>query len=90
MDSGGVRRAANQPVERIDFAHKVSFAKPADSRIAAHRADCGEIETDQSRACSHPRGHCRRLAACMAAAYNHDVKASHRAPIQNRAIPVKD
>jgi hypothetical protein len=89
MDRRRIGRAPDQAVERIDLAHQMSFAEPADRRIAAHRADCREIEAYERGARTHPRGRRRRFAAGMTAADNQDIEAVHAAPIQKRAIPVK-
>ena len=35
LDAGGVGGAAHQPVERVDLAHQMALAEPADRRIAA-------------------------------------------------------
>ena len=39
LDAGGVGGAAHQPVERVDLAHEVALAEPADRRVAGHLAD---------------------------------------------------
>ena len=39
LDAGGVGGAAHQPVERVDLAHQMALAEPADGRIAGHLAD---------------------------------------------------
>jgi hypothetical protein len=54
-----------------------TLAEPADRRIAAHRPDRIEIETDQRSARAHPRGYRRRLDSGMAAANHDDVEAVH-------------
>ena len=47
LDAGGVGGAAHQAVERVDLAHQVALAEPADRRIAAHHADRLEALGDQ-------------------------------------------
>ena len=39
LDAGGVGDAAHQSIERVDLAHQLALAKPADRRIAGHFAD---------------------------------------------------
>ena len=76
LDAGLVRNPSHKPVERIDFADKMAFAKPADGRIAGHCADRCKGQRDEGGLCAHPRGRRRRLAAGMAAA-DHDHIKSH-------------
>ena len=74
LDAGGVRHPPHQAVQRIDLAHQVALAEPADGRVARHLADGGEAVRDQRRARAHARGGRRRLAAGMAAAHHDDVE----------------
>jgi hypothetical protein len=46
LDSSRIGDPAHQPVERIDFAHKVAFAEPPDGRVAAHLADGRRLVRD--------------------------------------------
>ena len=39
LDAGRVGHPAHQAVERIDLAHQVALAEPADGRVAGHLAD---------------------------------------------------
>ena len=75
LDAAGIGDAAHQAVQRIDFAHQMALAEPADGRVAGHRADGGEAMGDQRRARAHARGCGRRLAAGMAAADDDHVEA---------------
>ena len=74
LDAGRVGDPPHQPVQRIDLAHQVPLAEPADGRIAGHLADGGEPVRDERRARAHARRRSRRLAARMAAADNDDVE----------------
>ena len=74
LDAGRIRHPAHQPIERIDLAHQMALAEPADGRIAGHLADGGKPVRDERRAPSHARRRCRRLAASMAAADHDDVE----------------
>ena len=47
--------AAHQPIERIDLAHQMSLAEPADRRVARHRADGLEAMRDERRPRAEPR-----------------------------------
>ena len=78
LDAGGVRHAPHQAVERIDLAHEMALAEPADGRVAGHLADGGEAVRDQRRARAHAGGRRGGLAAGMAAADHNDVVARIR------------
>jgi len=39
LDPGPVDRAAHDTVERIDLAHEMPLAEPADRRVARHLTD---------------------------------------------------
>ena len=39
LDAAEVGGAAHHAVERVDLAHQMALAEPADRRIAGHRAD---------------------------------------------------
>ena len=77
LDAGGVGDAAHQAVERIDLAHQVALAEPADRRVAAHLADGRELVGDQRRRHAEARGGRRRLAAGVSAANNDDAEIGH-------------
>ena len=74
LDAGRVGHPAHQAVQRIDLAHQVALAEPADGRIAGHLADGRELVRDQRRARAHARRRGRRLAAGMPAADHDDVE----------------
>ena len=73
LDAGRVGDPAHQAVERIDLAHQMALAEPADRRIARHLADGRGLVGDQRGARAHARGRGSRLAAGMAAADHDDV-----------------
>ena len=77
LDAALVGDPAHQAVERIDLAHQMALAEPADRRIAGHRADGREPVRDQRRARAHARSRSRSLAAGMAAADHDDIEGSH-------------
>ncbi len=62
LDPGPVDPAPHDPVERIDLAHKVPLAEPADRRVARHLADRRPLVRQQqvrapsraAAAASHP------------------------------------
>ena len=74
LDAGRVGHPPHQAVQRIDLAHQVALAEPADGRVAGHLADGGEAVRDQRRARAHARRRRRGLAAGMAAADHDDVE----------------
>ncbi len=43
LDAGRIRDPAHQPVQRIDLAHQMAFAHPADGGIAGHFAQGLEL-----------------------------------------------
>ena len=79
LDAAGIGDAAHQAIERIDLAHQMALAEPADGRIARHGADGGEAMRDQRRSRAHARGRGRRLTAGVAATDNDHIEAGvHR------------
>src|SRR3546814_5683008 len=56
MDTGGVGGAAHDPVQRIDLAHQMALAQPADRRVARHLADLARILRDEAHARADPSG----------------------------------
>ena len=74
LDAGGVGHPAHQAVQRIDLAHQMALAEPADGRVARHLADGGELVGDQRRARAHAGSGSGGLAAGMAAAHHDDVE----------------
>ncbi len=77
LDAGLVDHAAHEPIERIDFAHKVAFAEPANGRIARHFTDGFKLVGDQRGTCTHARSRSRSLAARVPGPNHNDVKAFH-------------
>ena len=74
-----VDRAAHDPVERVDLAHQMPLAEPADRRVAGHLADRRRGDASAAASRAKPRRRGRRLAAGMAAADHDDVKPVHGA-----------
>src|SRR3546814_995024 len=68
MDTGGVGGAAHDPVQRIDLAHQMALAQPADRRVARHLADLARILRDEAHARADPSGGGCRLAPGVPAA----------------------
>ncbi|SRR6266404_7782738 len=73
LDAGAVDHPAREPVERVDLAHEMSLAEPADRRVARHLADRRPLVGQEKRARTEPRSHRSRLAAGMPAADHDDV-----------------
>ena len=74
LDTACVGDAPHEAIERVDLAHQVAFAEPADSGIAGHRSDRREPVGDERGRRPHPRGGRRRLAAGVPAADDDDVE----------------
>ena len=75
LDAAAINRPRHDAVERIDLAHQMTLAQPADRRVAGHLADLGRIMGDEQRPRPHPGRRRRRLGAGMAAADHDHVKA---------------
>ena len=73
LDPRAVDRPAHDAVERIDLAHEMAFAEPADRRIARHLADRRPLVGQQQCLGAEPSRGCRCFAARMPAANHHDV-----------------
>ena len=87
LDAAGIGDAAHEAVERIDLAHQMALAEPADGRIARHRADGREAMGDQRRPRAHAGGRGRRLTAGVAATDNDHVEAGvHQKILQELAL----
>jgi len=55
MDRRAIGGARHPSVERVDLAHQMTLAQPADRRIARHRPDLRGIEADERDARTQPR-----------------------------------
>ena len=77
LDARTVDGAAHDAVERVDLAHQVALAEPADGRVAGHLADGFELVRHKQRPRAPARGRRRRLAARMAAADHNDIEPAH-------------
>ena len=77
LDSALVGDPAHQAVERIDLAHQMALAEPADRRVAGHRPDRREPVRDQRGPRAHARGRGRGLAAGVPAADHDHIEGSH-------------
>ena len=76
LDAGAVDRPAHEAVERVDLAHQMPLAEPADRRVARHLADRLALMGEQQRARPDPRRRRRRLAPGMPAADHDDIVIS--------------
>ena len=75
LDAAAIGDAAHQAVQRVDLAHQMALAEPADRRIAGHRADGREAMGHQRGLRAHAGGRGRGFAAGVAAADHDDVEA---------------
>ena len=73
LDPGAVDRPAHDAVERIDLAHQMPLAEPADRRVARHLPNRRPLVRQQQRARPDPSRRRRRLAPGMPAADHDDV-----------------
>ena len=73
LDTGRIRNAPHQPVQRVDFPDEVTFSQAANGGIAGHDANAIGPQRDQQgrRAGARRRGGC--LATGMSAAHDYDV-----------------
>ncbi len=85
LDPGAVDRPAHDAVERIDLAHQMPLAEPADRRIARHLADRRPLVRQQQRARPDPSRGRRRLAPGMPAA-NHDDVIGRESLVHGRGM----
>ncbi len=74
LDAGGIGHTAHEAVERIDLAHQVALAEPADGGVAGHLADGREGMGDEGRAGAHAGSRGRGLAAGMAATHHDHIE----------------
>jgi hypothetical protein len=74
LNSALVRDATHQAIERVDLAHQMALAEPADRRVARHRPDGREPMRDQRSPRTHARGRGRGFAAGVPAANDDDVE----------------
>ena len=79
VDRARVCRAPDHAVERIDLAHQMALAQPADRRIAAHRADGSEVKAHQRRARTHAGRRAGGLNPGVTAADDEDIEGMHGA-----------
>jgi hypothetical protein len=73
MDRRTVSRTRHPPVKRIDLAHQMTLAQPADRRIARHRPDERGIETHERHARTKPRCGRRGFGSGVATADHDDI-----------------
>jgi hypothetical protein len=75
----------NDAVERIDLAHQMPLAEPADRRVARHLANRRPLVRQQQRARPDPRRRSRRLAPGMPAT-NHDDFIGRESSVHGRGM----
>ena len=71
---GGVRRAAHEPVQRVDLADEVPLPEAADRRVARHLADGARLVRHQQGRGAEARRRRRRLAPGVASPDHDDVE----------------
>ena len=86
LDAGRIGRPAHHAVQRIDLAHQMALAEPADRRIAGHRADRVAAHASPGPSAAPSRAATRRrLAAGMAAADDDDIELCADGDVPNQA-----
>jgi hypothetical protein len=86
LDAAAIRYPAHQPVKCVDLPDQVPLAKPADCRVAGHRADGRKPVRHQCGLGAQARGRCGGLAAGMAATNHRDIEAKiHGSSCSGRA-----
>ncbi len=73
LDAAGVRRLCHLAAERVQFAHQMSLARPADRGVAGHVAHRVEVDGEDDGAQTEPRGGQSRLDARVARADDGDL-----------------
>src|SRR5690606_26263139 len=68
LDAGLVGGERHRAAKRVDLAHEVALADPADRRVAGHLAERLDAAREQQRGRAGARGGERGLRAGMAAA----------------------
>ena len=74
LDAGAVGDAAHQAVERIDLAHQMALAEPADRRVAGHLADGREAVRHENRIGAESGRRRRGFRAGMPTSDDDDVR----------------
>ena len=69
-----VDRPTHNAVERIDLAHQMALAKPANGRVAGHLANPVSAHRHKGGSCTHARGGSGGLTARMPSTDDDDVK----------------
>ena len=77
LDAGFVGGCGHRAAERVDLAHEMALADPADRGIAAHLADGLDVVRQKQRARAGPRARERGFRAGVAAADDDDVVVVH-------------
>ena len=79
LDSGFVDRQRHLAAQRVDLAHQMALADPADRRIARHLADMVQVKRQHQGRGAHPRRGQRGFDTGMAGA-DHNYAVVHRGP----------
>ncbi len=74
MNSCAIDGTSHNAIESIDLPDQMSFAEPADRRVAGHHTDAIPAMGDQSDTCAKASGSRGGLGAGMASTNNHDIK----------------
>ncbi|MBB4191045.1 hypothetical protein GGD53_001186 [Rhizobium aethiopicum] len=76
LDAGNIGNAAHQAIHRVDLTNQMSFAEPADRRIAGHDPDRVSSVGNERSYRTEARSRTGRLSPCMAAADDDHIIAT--------------
>ena len=86
LNAGGIGDSAHQAIQRINLAHQMPLAEPANGGIAGHRADGGEPLRDQRGTRAHPRSGSSGFAAGMAATDDNHIETDVHRILRSREL----
>ena len=90
VDCSRIRSTADDPIERVHLADEMPLPQPTDCRVATHRPNLVEVESDEACPRTHPRGSTSCLDTGMAAPDYKNIKIAHSArALLNAAAGVK-
>ncbi len=82
LDSGGIRHASHEAVQRIYFADEMTFAQSANGRVAGHLANRCEAMCEEGSTRTDPRRCSCGLATCVSATNDNDIESvCHRTEV---------
>ncbi len=86
LDSRRIRDPAHQPIQRINLAHQMALAQPANRRVAGHLANGRNLVCQQKCASAHPRRGRRGFTAGVPAPDHDDIICAHALPYAHAGL----